>query len=113
MRRLADIQERAAERPDDSRLRDETKRGAERAVEEEIIPKIVRQILGKALQEAATEVHRIAAGKFKNSAEENMVLRHKPMRADHDEFLNLVGEEYGGWVGEIHAILDDPQLRRG
>lgn len=112
MRRLADLQERAAERADDPRLREDMERGAQRAVEEEIIPKIVKQIIYTALQQAEAEVMRIVGGKFKNSAEENMVMRHRPMRADHDDFLNLVGEEYGGWVGAIHAALDDPQLRR-
>lgn len=113
MRRLSGIQERTAEGAADSSLRTDTVRGAERAVEEEIIPKVVKQIIYRALKEAEAEVLRMTVKKnFKNSAEENMVLRHKPMRADHDDFLNAVGEAYGGWVNEIHAILDDPQLRR-
>jgi len=91
-------------------LHQETVEAAKRAVEDEIIPKIARQIIGKALREAEAEVLRIVEMKFKNSAEENMVMRHKPLRAAHDEFLGLVGEQYGDWVGHIRAQLDDPEV---
>jgi len=99
-----------AEPADDPRLHQETVEAAKRAVTDEIVPKVARQIIGKALREAEDEVLRIVGGKFKNSAEENMVMRHKPLRAAHDEFLGLVGEQYGDWVGRIRAQMDDPEV---
>lgn len=108
MRRLANLQERAVEAPNEPGVEREARAAAKRAVEYEIVPKIARQIIGKALKEAEAEVLRIAVdGQFKNSAEENMVLRHKPLRVDRDEFLNMVGEEYGYWVAPIRRAVEE------
>ena len=63
---------------------------AKRAAEEEVLPKIVANLFGRAFKEAEKELLRIQKMQWKNAGEENWVMRHRPLKVMPEEFANDV-----------------------
>ncbi len=70
---------------------------AKRAFKEELYPHVIGPIMEKAKRDISEAMYEISQNEWPNKNVEYSVMRHRPMRMKHEDFIDEVMEAFIDW----------------